>query len=88
MKHGHIINVALRENAGQKEVIDAYVLNLVRSAGKDGMELSMIGNKVYEKNKDFKIRDYGYAQFNKYVKSLDKICVTQEGAQMIARYVK
>ena len=88
VKHGHIINVALRENAGQKEVIDAYVLNLVRSAGKDGMELSMIGNKVYEKNKDFKIRDYGYAQFNKYVKSLDKICVTQEGAQMIARYVK
>lgn len=64
------------------------LLNLVRSAGKDGMELSMIGNKVYEKNKDFKIRDYGYAQFNKYVKSLDKICVTQEGAQMIARYVK
>ena len=88
VKHGHIINVALRENAGQKEVIDAYVLNLVRSAGKDGMELSMIGNKVYEKYKDFKIRDYGYAQFNKYVKSLDKICVTQEGAQMIARYVK
>ena len=88
VKHGHIINVALRKNAGQKEVIDAYVLNLVRSAGKDGMELSMIGNKVYEKYKDFKIRDYGYAQFNKYVKSLDKICVTQEGAQMIARYVK
>ena len=57
VKHGHIINVALRENAGQKDVIDAYVLNLVRSAGKDGMELSMIGNKVYEKNKDFKIRD-------------------------------
>ncbi len=88
VKHGHIINVALRENAGQKEVIDAYVLNLVRSAGKDGIELSMIGNKVYEKYKDFKIRDYGYAQFNKYVKSLDNICVTQEGAQMIARYVK
>lgn len=88
VKHGHIINVALRENAGQKEVIDAYVLNLVRSAGKDGIELSMIGNKIYEKYKDFKIRDYGYAQFNKYVKSLDNICVTQEGAQMIARYVK
>lgn len=88
VKHGHIVNVALRENAGQKEVIDAYVLNLVRSAGKDGIELSMIGNKVYEKYKDFKIRDYGYAQFNKYVKSLSHIAVTQEGAQMIARYVK
>ncbi len=88
VKHGHIVNVALRENAGLKEDIDAYVLNLVRCAGKDGMELSMIGNRVYEKYKDFKIRDYGYAQFNKYVKSIDHIVVRQEGAKMVARYAK
>lgn len=88
VKHGHIVNVALRENAGEKEIIDAYVQNLVRSAGKEGLELSIIGNKVYEKYKDFKIRDYGYAQFNKYMKSLEHISVAQEGAQMIARYVK
>lgn len=88
VKHGHIVNVALRENAGEKEIIDAYVQNLVRSAGKEGLELSIIGNKVYEKYKDFMIRDYGYAQFNKYMKSLEHISVAQEGAQMIARYVK
>ncbi len=88
VKHGHIVNVSVRENAGQKEMADAYVLSLVRGAGKDGIELSVLGNRLYDKYKDFKIRDYGYAQFNKYVKSLEHISVRQEKAQMIARYVK
>ena len=45
-------------------------------------------DKVYEKYKDFKIRDYGYAQFNKYIKSLEHIVVEQNGAKLIARYKK
>ena len=52
------------------------------------MELSTLGNRVYEKYKDFKIRDYGYAQFNKYVKSVDHIEVKQDGTILKARYVK
>ena len=71
-----------------KEDIDAYVVSLVQKAGKDGMELSTLGNRVYEKYKDFKIRDYGYAQFNKYVKSVKHIEVKQDGTILKARYVK
>ena len=88
VKHGNIVNVALREDAGMKETIDAYVQSIVRKAGKDGIELSIVGNKVYEKYKEFKIRDYGYAQFNKYIKSLEHIVVEQNGAKLIARYKK
>ena len=88
VKPGNIVNVALREDAGMKETIDAYVQSIVRKAGKDGIELSIVGNKVYEKYKEFKIRDYGYAQFNKYIKSLEHIVVEQNGAKLIARYNK
>lgn len=88
VKHSHIVNVALREDVGLKENIDSYVRNLVRCSGKEGIELSIIGNRVYEKYKDFKIRDYGYAQFNKYVKSIDHVVVSEEGAKLIARYQK
>ena len=70
-----------------KETIDAYVQSIVRKAGKDGIELSIVGNKVYEKYK-IKPRDYGYAQFNKYIKSLEHIVVEQNGAKLIARYKK
>lgn len=88
VKHGNYVSVALKEDRGMKEDIDAYVVSLVQKAGKDGMELSTLGNRVYEKYKDFKIRDYGYARFNKYVKSVDHIEVKQDGTILKARYVK
>lgn len=88
VKHGNYVSVALKEDRGMKEDIDAYVVNLVQKVGKDGMELSTLGNRVYEKYKDFKIRDYGYAQFNKYVKSVKHIEVKQDGTILKARYVK
>ena len=87
VKHGNYVSVALKEDRGMKEDIDAYVVSLVQKAGKDGMELSTLGNRVYEKYKDFKIRDYGYAQFNKYVKSVKHIEVKQDGTILKARYV-
>ena len=41
---------------------------------------------MYEKYKDFKIRDYGYSQFNQYVKSLKHVWVEQEGTILKAVY--
>ena len=45
----------------------------MKKSGRSGVELSTLGNKMYEKYKDFKIRDYGYSQFNQYVKSLKHV---------------
>lgn len=86
VKHGNIVSVALKEDWGMKEDIDRYVLYLVKRAGRHGVELSTLGNKVYEKYKDFKISDYGYAQFNQYVKSIEEIEVEQDGTILKARY--
>ena len=43
---------------------------------------------VYEKYKDFKISDYGYAQLNQYVKSIEHIKVEQVGTILKAKYIK
>ena len=85
VKSGNIVSVALREDWKMKEDIDKYVLSIARKAGKNGIELSALGNKVYEKYKDFKISDYGYAQFNQYVKSIDHIKVEQDGTILKAK---
>ena len=85
VKSGNIVSVALREDWEMKEDIDKYVLSIARKAGKNGIELSALGNKVYEKYKDFKISDYGYAQFNQYVKSIDHIKVEQDGTILKAK---
>lgn len=88
VKHGHIVSVALKEDRDTKAMIDAHVVSLVKKAGKDGIELSTLGNKVYEKYKGFKYSDYGYAQFNQYVKSITHIRVEQDGTILKAKYQK
>ena len=88
VKHGNIVSVALREDRDMKESIDGYVIALLKKAGKTGIELSILGNKIYEKFKEFKISDYGYSQFNKYVKSLEHVKVEQDGTILKAVYKK
>ena len=55
IKHGNLVSVALKEDWGMKEDIDRYVVYLVKKAGRNGIELSTLGNKVYEEYADFKI---------------------------------
>ncbi len=86
IKHGNLVSVALKEDWGMKEDIDRHVAYLVKKAGRNGIELSTLGNKVYEEYADFKISDYGYAQFNQYVKSIDRIEVEQDGTILKAKY--
>ena len=88
VKKGKVVAVSLKENHGKKTVVDRYVQNLVKNAGEKGIELSTLGNRIYEKYKDFKINDYGYAQFNQYVKSVDQIRVEKAGTILIAKYKK
>ena len=80
------MSVTLREDQDLKENIDSYVVQIVKKSGRSGVELSTLGNKMYEKYKDFKIRDYGYSQFNQYVKSLKHVKVEQEGTILKAVY--
>ena len=79
VKHGNIVSVTLREDQDLKENIDSYVVQIVKKSGRSGVELSTLGNKMYEKYKDFKIRDYGYSQFKKYVKSISHMKLEQDG---------
>lgn len=80
------MSVTLKEDKGMKEDIDRFVLKLVKEAGKDGIELSILGNRVYEKYKNFKISDYGYSQFSQYIKSLRSVLVQKDKTIMKAKY--
>ena len=86
VKKGNFMSVTLKEDKGMKEDIDRFVLKLVKEAGKDGIELSILGNRVYEKYKNFKISDYGYSQFSQYIKSLRSFRVQQDKTIMKAKY--
>ncbi|MGN1266668.1 MAG: NYN domain-containing protein [Dorea sp.] len=86
IKQGNIVSVVLKEDLDKKADIDQYVLKLVKKAGRHGIELSTLGNRIYEKYKDFKFNDYGYSQFNQYVKSIPEILVEKDGTILNAKY--
>lgn len=86
VKKGNFVSVVLKEDVDRKADIDKYVRNLIKDAGMNGIELSVLGNKVYEKYSNFKINDYGYSQFNKYVKSISHVRLEKDGKIMKARY--
>ncbi len=86
VKQGNFVSVVLKEDRNKKEDIDKYVLQLVKKAGSDGIELSTLGNRIYEKYKDFQISDYGYLQFNQYVKSIANIKIEKDGTILKAKY--
>lgn len=86
VKQGNFVSVVLKEDRDKKEDIDKYVLQLVKKAGKDGIELSTLGNRIYEKYKDFQISDYGYFQFNQYMKSIPNIQIEKDGTILKAKY--
>ena len=78
----------IKENRARKEDVDQFVRNLVKGAGEAGMDLGAIGNRVYDKYKDFKLNDYGYSQFKKYVKSISHMKLEQDGKRWKAHYKK
>lgn len=86
VKKGNFVSVTLKEDKSMKEDIDKFVLKLVKEAGKDGIELSILGNKVYEKYKNFKISDYGYSQFSQYIKSFSNIRIEKDKTILNAKY--
>lgn len=86
VKKGNFVSVSLKEDKGMKDDIDRFVLKLVKEAGGDGIELSILANRVYEKYKSFKISAYGYSQFSQYIKSLHNIKLQKEKSIMKAKY--
>lgn len=87
VKKGNFVSVTLREDRRHKERVDQYVASVVKDAGRNGIELSILGNKVYEKYKDFKIGSYGYSQFNQYVKSIMHMHLEKDGTIIKAKYI-
>ena len=57
------------ENTGEN--VDAALRALVGEAGKGGIELSTLGNKLKQKVPSFTVKSYGFSQFKKFIKSLD-----------------
>lgn len=86
LKNGTFVSVALNEDIAMRDAVEAYVLAVVKESGKQGIDLAALGNRVHEKFNSFKIQDFGYSQFNKYVRDIAHIRVFETEHALMAAY--
>ena len=51
---------------------------LVRDAGKNGIEMGSLGRILKQNNPGFNVKNYGFAQFSKFIKSLEFINIVEQ----------
>lgn len=67
------INVRIRANVESKDEISVYMKELVTNAGRNGMGVNELSNKIHEKYTRFNIKDYGYYKFTKFLQSIPEM---------------
>lgn len=73
VKDHHNVFVRMKDTKQTREKLSAYVLDLIRTAGKNGMDLGFTGQKVHNAFPDFNVKEYGYATFSKFLQSIGSV---------------
>lgn len=72
-KANNVVTVRMKDNHTRRQELDDYAVKLVAGCGKNGMELAALGNGIHRKFVDFKVKDYGYSTFSKFVQSIGEL---------------
>ena len=83
---GTQVTVMLYEDKSKKEMLEEFIVQQIKDSGVQGILLGTLGNRIHNKFKDFKVRDYGYSQFKQYVQSLHNVEVEEEDERYWAVY--
>ncbi|MEY8356318.1 NYN domain-containing protein [Lachnospiraceae bacterium 54-53] len=87
-KSNNVVTVRMKDNRTRKQELDDYAVKLVQGSGKSGMELAALGNGMHRKFSDFKVKDYGYSTFAKFVNSIVQLEVRENKNNNKTVYLK
>ncbi len=76
-KANNAITVRIKDNKIPKEQLADYVIHLVKANGKAGIKVETLGHKVHDRYDHFKVKDYGYSTFLKFVQSIPQLEVRE-----------
>jgi uncharacterized protein (TIGR00288 family) len=87
-KSNNVVTVRMKDNRTRKQELDDFAVGLVKGSGKNGMELAALGNGIHRKFADFKVKDYGYSTFSKFVHSIAQLEVRENKNNNKTVYLK
>ena len=77
-KNANAYYVSLKEVTTKKDVY-ALAVKLIRDAGKKGMDIGELSNRIHAEVPSFTPKAYGYSQFQKFVSSIPGAVLFSEG---------
>lgn len=72
-KRQNVITISLKDNEQSQEEIRNYIMQIIHEAGKKGIGISELSNRVYSKYDNFNVKDFGYSQFSKFIQGLGNV---------------
>ena len=77
-KKENVVTLSLRDNEKSREEIISFVEETIRKAGKRGIGISELSNRVYNKYHNFNVKDFGYSQFSKFIQGMGSFELYQD----------
>ncbi|MEG1657156.1 MAG: NYN domain-containing protein [Christensenellaceae bacterium] len=69
-KQNKSVTVTLADNQQTNTEINDFIKSEVQKSGESGMILSELSNRCHAKYKTFKVKDFGYSSFSKFVQAI------------------
>ena len=72
------ILVGLQDVSVKREELEDYIRECVWQSKGEGVDLAAMGQKVHKKYPDFKVKEYGYSTFQKFVSQISGVEIKTE----------
>lgn len=72
-----LYTVSMKDNSDMKNKVVAYVVECVKKSGKTGIDLAALGQKIHSQYPNFKVKEYGYSSFQKFITGIDELKISK-----------
>ena len=72
------ILVVLKDDGLKRGQLEDYILECVRESNGEGVDLAAMGQKIHKKYPDFKVKEYGYSTFQKFISHISGLELVSE----------
>lgn len=69
--------VKIKDKDTFKKAVTAYIIQCVSDAGKSGIDLGVVGQRIHQRYPTFTVKTFGYSTLSKFVSVIDKIEISE-----------
>ena len=87
-RRDNAVFVSLKDTDRLRDQVDAFVVDLARRAGAEGVNLGYLGGLIHSSFPDFSVKDYGYSKLSKFIRDVEGVLLVDDesGTRVVIDY--